>query len=168
MFPSLRNLNLMFLLSALLIAGVPVHAEDIDIFVGGTGAATSKPNLLLVLDNTANWSRNDQHWLPKGTTQGQAEVQAIRNVLTNLTGKVNVGVMMYATQGSQNDNGYVRHALRFLDDSNQKFLTEKLDRVWDNINSPDEKRQAGPKYGYLFHDVYNYLGGSAALEGQCH
>ena len=165
MFPSLRNLNLMFLLSALLIAGVPVHAEDIDIFVGGTGAATSKPNLLLVLDNTANWSRNDQHWLPKGTTQGQAEVQAIRNVLTNLTGKVNVGVMMYATQGSQNDNGYVRHALRFLDDSNQKFLTEKLDRVWDNINSPDEKRQAGPKYGYLFHDVYNYLGGSAALEG---
>lgn len=78
MLPSLRNLGLMSLIPALLIAGVPVHAEDIDIFVGGTGAATSNPNLLFVLDNTGNWSRNDQHWLPKGTTQGQAEVQADR------------------------------------------------------------------------------------------
>ncbi len=165
MLTSLRNLGLTSLIPALLIACLPVHAEDIDIFVGGTGAATSKPNLLFVLDNTANWSRNDQHWLPQGTTQGQAEVRAIRNVLTNLTGKVNVGVMMYATNEPNVNSGYVRHALQFLDASNQETLTDQLDRVWDNINSGDEKRNANPRYGYLFHDVYNYLGGSAALEG---
>ncbi|CRI67319.1 putative type 4 fimbrial biogenesis pily1-related protein signal peptide [Thiocapsa sp. KS1] len=150
--------------SALLILAAPLgHSEDIDIFVGGTGTATSKPNVLFVLDNTSNWSRNDQHWQPQGTTQGQAEVRAIRNALSNLTNKVNVGLMMYSTVGGQNDNGYVRHALRLLDSGAQTALTAKLDRIYDHINNSDEKRQAGAEYGYLFQDVYNYLSGRHSL-----
>ncbi len=149
---------------AMLLAHPAIFAEDIDIFVGGTGAQTAKPNILFVLDNSANWSRNDQHWLPKGTSQGQAEARAIRNALGGLTGKVNVGLMMYVTQGSQNDNAYVRHAIKELNTTNQSALNTKLDRIYNNINAPDEKRQSGPKYGYLMHDVYNYLAGRTSLD----
>jgi type IV pilus assembly protein PilY1 len=146
------------------VTSLPIQAEDIDIFVGGTGGRTSQPNILFVLDNSANWSRNDQHWLPAGVTQGQAEVRAIRNALAGLTGKANVGLMMYATRGNHNDNGYVRHALKPLSSTHQNALNSKLDRIYDNIETPTEKRQSNPKYGYLLHDVYNYLTGSRAVD----
>lgn len=159
----IRSTWLFGLSISLTLTGVPLQAEDIDIFVGGTGAQTSMPNILFVLDNSANWSRNDQHWEPKGVTQGQAEVLAIKNALAGLTGKVNVGLMMYVTQGSHNDNAYVRHALKLLSTTNQTALNAKLDQIYANINAPIEKRQANPKFGYLMNDAYNYLAGRSSL-----
>lgn len=159
----MRLQRLLGLSLGLMFSGAAPQAEDIDIFVGGTGAQTSMPNILFVLDNSANWSRNDQHWEPKGVTQGQAEVRAIKNTLAGLTGKVNVGLMMYVTQGSHNDNAYVRHALQLLSTTNQTALNAKLDQIDANINAPIEKRQANPKFGYLMNDAYNYLAGRSAL-----
>ena len=40
-------------------------AEDIDLFASGLasgGAASSLPNVIFVLDNTSNWSRQSQKW----------------------------------------------------------------------------------------------------------
>ena len=53
-------------------------AEDIDLFASGLvngAAAASVPNVIFVLDNTSNWSRESQKW-PDGT-QDQSEVRAI-------------------------------------------------------------------------------------------
>ena len=57
-------------------------AEDIDLFASGlvdSSAAAELPNVIFVLDNTSNWSRQSQKW-PEAT-QGQSEVRAIRRTL---------------------------------------------------------------------------------------
>ena len=55
-------------------------AEDIDIFVGSSGGSASSSNVLIVLDNTSNWSANNQGWAG-GITQGQAEVNALKQLI---------------------------------------------------------------------------------------
>jgi type IV pilus assembly protein PilY1 len=142
-------------------------AEDIDIFVGrSSDASASRPNLLIVLDNTSNWARHSQQW-PGGLQQGQSEVRAIRNALAGLEGRVNVGLMEYVTEGDANDNGgYIRHALKPLDAATREILNGKLVAIDVGINDPVEKRNANEEYGFLMHDVYEYLnGGFAAHDG---
>ncbi|MCK7574687.1 MAG: hypothetical protein MZV65_01420 [Chromatiales bacterium] len=126
-----------------LLAASPLPAEDIDIFVGGSGTvSSSRPNVLIVLDNTSNWARQSQKW-PGGLTQGQSEVRAIRNSLAKVVDKVNVGLLMFVTQGNANDNGgYVRHHLQIFDDGQKTIFDAKLDAIFDDINSPIEKRNS--------------------------
>jgi hypothetical protein len=42
-------------------ACMPALADDIDIYASGSTTATI-PNILLFLDNTSNWSANNQAW----------------------------------------------------------------------------------------------------------
>lgn len=138
------------------------QAEDIDIFVGGQ-ADSSLPNVIFVLDNTSNWARQSQQW-PGGIQQGQAEVRAIRNALTGLANKVNVGIVEFTTQGTANqDGGYARFALQKLTETSQDALNARLDAIYANINGTIEKRNSGTPYGNLMYDVYNYLGGFSAM-----
>ena len=91
-------------------------ADDTDIFAGGSGGSVANPNVLIIIDNTSNWSSQSQHW-PGGVTQGQAELQAMKTVIANLGGgptvdaQVNVGLMMFAS-GSNGRLGDMRYALR--------------------------------------------------------
>jgi hypothetical protein len=92
-------------------------AEDIDLFASGLvngAAASAVPNVIFVLDNTSNWSRQSQQW-PDGK-QGESEVQAIYDLLDELRvqGKnLNVALMEFTTGGTANqDGGYVRHKLQ--------------------------------------------------------
>jgi type IV pilus assembly protein PilY1 len=149
-----------YLLPVLMGLSIPLaHAEDIDIFIGGAGSAAGKPNVIILLDNTSNWARQSQKW-PGGLQQGQAEVRAIKNVLKGLTGKINLGVLEFVSQGNANDNGaYVRMAVKELTAANQAILEAKLDAIYAGINTPIEKRNANEEYGNLISDVYNYLGG---------
>lgn len=140
------------------------QAEDIDIFVGGQTDA-SLPNVIFVLDNTSNWARQSQDW-PGGIQQGQAEVRAIRDALSGLANKVNVGVVEFTTQGTANeDGGYLRFALQKLTETSQATLNSRLDTIYADINGTIEKRNSGTPYGNLMRDVYNYLGGLSATHG---
>lgn len=147
---------------ALLLCG-SVMAEDIDIFVGGDAADSSLPNVIFVLDNTANWSRQSQKW-PGDLTQGQAEVRAIRDALGGVVGKVNVGLIEFRTGSGYLDGGYVRFALQPFTSASQAALNAIVDQISAGINTPEEKRNAGAPFGELMHDVYNYLGGVQATE----
>jgi type IV pilus assembly protein PilY1 len=73
-------------LAATLIAGVlnmPVaQADDIDIFIGSTSGGGT-PNVMFLVDNSSNWSKASQKW-PDQATQGQAELDAIVRISTNL------------------------------------------------------------------------------------
>src|SRR5450830_132520 len=74
-------------------------AEDIDIFTGASAGTSQNPNILIVIDNTSNWSRQSQQW-PGGNTQGQAEADAIKTVVNALGSKgtnVNIGLMEFVT-----------------------------------------------------------------------
>ena len=139
------------------------QAEDIDLFASGLAsgaAASSLPNVIFVLDNTSNWSRESQKW-PDGT-QGQSEVQAIQTTLERLLGQgkdLNVGLLEFTTDGNANqDGGYVRFDLQRLSD-NATALFSILQDIDQGINDPDEKRNSNSSYGNLASDLYAYLAG---------
>jgi hypothetical protein len=137
-------------------------AEDIDIFTGTSGGTSVNPRILIVLDNTANWSRQSQQW-PGGLQQGQSEARAIRNLLPALDGGVSLGLMEFVTGGNANDDGgFIRSAIRPLDATAKASFGARLDTIYNGINSPDEKHNANTPYGNLMFDVYNYFAGADA------
>ena len=104
----------------LALTGATALAEDIDLFASGLAngaAASSLPNVIFVLDNTSNWSRQSQKW-PGGGTQGQSEVRAIKNTLATVLNQdkdLNVALIEFTTNGNANqDGGYVRFDLQPL------------------------------------------------------
>ena len=124
------------------------RAEDIDLFVQPAGAATGIPNVLLVLDNTANWGR---------TVDGQAiwinELQALLTTLTNLpvnddgTAVVRVGVMMFTETGNPNNNiagGYIRAAIRDMTRPTRPCTWPCSPATTSTPTSPTTARQASP------------------------
>ncbi|MGJ7917903.1 pilus assembly protein [Massilia sp. LXY-6] len=146
------------------LAGTPViaAADDIDIFTGASAGTAINPRILIVLDNTSNWARQSQQW-PGGLQQGQSEASAISKLLLtpNMNSSVNLGLMEFVTGGNANDNGgFIRSAIRPLDDTAKKSFTDKLNTIYAGVNSPDEKRNSNTPYGNLMYDVYNYFAGA--------
>ncbi len=147
---------------ALALLPTPAGADDIDIFTGASAGARLNPRILIVLDNTSNWARQNQKW-PGGATQGQSEVNAIKRVLNELDGTISLGMMEFVTGGNANDDGgFVRYAIRPMDATNKTAFGTHLTTIYNNINSPDEKRNSNTSYGNLMYDVYNYFAGASA------
>ena len=75
-------------LALTLCSPVP-HAEDIDLFIGTQASSNGLPNVLFIVDNTANWNQAFSN-----------EMAALANTFNNLplnadgTAKFNVGVML--------------------------------------------------------------------------
>jgi type IV pilus assembly protein PilY1 len=118
------------LAGSLVIGHGSALAEDIDLFVQPSGAVTGIPNVLIVLDNTANWGR---------TVDGQAiwinELAALINTLNSLpvnddgSALLRVGVMMFNETGSPNNNiggGYIRAAVRDMTAANKALYGDLL------------------------------------------
>ena len=152
------------LLAGAALAPTAAFGDDIDIFTGASAGSAANPRILVVLDNTSNWSRKGQQW-PSGITQGQAEMNALKKVVANLNANVNFGIMEFVTGkgGTGISGGYVRHAVAPMTDANKTALTAKLTTIYNNIESSDEKADSSSKYGDLMYDVYNYLAGANSL-----
>lgn len=180
-------------ISKILLIGLLSHsgaqAEDIDLFASGfsdDGVTNAIPNVLLVLDNTSNWSRQNQQWPERAIcpdsdpfcdcdqpssqctvvdeAQGQAEVAAIKAALAAIGEELNIGVLEFTTDGNANeDGGYVRFDMQRVgvasDNEARLELYGILDDIYTNVEDPIEKRSSGTAYGNLIYDVYNYLAG---------
>ena len=155
------NLRRMWSLAATalvaLTLGPIVAAEDIDIFVGGAGGA-STANVLIILDNTSNWSRNDQQW-PGGDKQGQSELLAIKAAVATLDATVNVGFMMFTDNASGREGGYIRYAMRPMNPTNRAALQALLQKAYDDFSTPQEKSASSANYSGVLFDAYKYFGG---------
>lgn len=137
-----------------------VGADDIDIFLGLSGSGATNPNVLIVLDNTSNWARQSQQW-PGGLQQGQSEARAISTVLDSIGSDYNLGLMEFVTRGNANDDGgFIRYPALAMTDANKAALKSQLTAIFDNITSPNEKRNSNTPYGNLMYDVYNYYAGA--------
>ncbi len=169
--------------------GMPVWqaaAEDIDLFVGGTGVNTN-PNILVIMDNSANWSAANQHW-PGGVKQGQSELRALRTVLNEIrpndstSSQVNLGLMMMTPVGSDIQGGYLRFHVRPMtqaytdalrgiigDDTctDGDYLVPALPSgsavpipqcIYKNFDSSLEKAASSEYSGALF-EAFKYFGG---------
>lgn len=159
--------------ASLAAAPMMAAADDIDIFTGASAGAAANPRILIVLDNTSNWSRQSQKW-PNGASQGQSEAHAIQQVLNNLDGTVSLGLMEFVTGGNANqDGGFIRSAVKPMSGTidpdplkssgNKSAFNNRLTTIYNNINSPDEKRNSNASYGNLMYDAYNYYAGANSL-----
>lgn len=152
------------------------HAEDIDIYAAPR-ANSDNPNVLIVIDNSANWNRNDQAW-PGGIKQGQAELNAIRTVINELGADINVGLMMLTEgSGTNVDGGYVRFDIRPMDSTNKTAFRQQLGNpagcaagansvsttpncIYQNFNSNAEQVGSGrSNYSHALFEAFKYFGG---------
>jgi hypothetical protein len=120
---------------ALALGATPVMqatAEDIDLFVSAAAVAATNPNVLIILDNSANWNSNSQHWpTPAGESgpfkQGESELRAIKAILKDLDPKnprVNLGLMML--RKGDNNSAFLRYAIRQMDETNLPGFVELI------------------------------------------
>jgi Tfp pilus tip-associated adhesin PilY1 len=158
-------------------------AEDIDLFVSAAAVAATNPNVLIVLDNSANWNSNSQHWpTPAGESgpfkQGESELRAIKAILNDLDPKnprVNLGLMMLRRAG--NDSGFLRYAIRPMDETNLPGFVELIGSPtcpagMNSVNGTDncilknfsgtgveQVSTAAIDYSAAMFETYKYFGG---------
>src|SRR5689334_22309970 len=125
------------LTGALVFSSFQASSEDIDIFTVDESNVVAKPNVLFVLDNSANWSRNSQGW-PGGEVQGQSEADAIRTVIQEVDDDVNIGLMEFVTGGSASDqdSAFIRYHIRPMTTANKATLSGHMTTIYGNINDP--------------------------------
>jgi type IV pilus assembly protein PilY1 len=132
-----------------LVAG----AEDIDLFMLPTPEGTDKPNVLIIVDNTANWN-----------TAFANEMAALAETFAALPAdKFRIGIMFAAETGSPNNSipgGYVRAAMRLMTaDTKIKYknLITSLDKLNDKGN--------GGQSSLVMAEAYRYLSGGVPYSG---
>ena len=141
---------------------LPSRADDTDLFNQPPGTNPPAPNILFILDNTANWSRASQKWVGSATA-GDAEILAIKNFVAGLTKPANVGLMEYTVTGQA--GGYVRYGVRDMTvAANNTALQNILSGI--SVNSPAEKvNQSSGSIANTLYEAWLYLKGSASWAG---
>ncbi|MBC8023733.1 MAG: hypothetical protein H7Y14_11470 [Burkholderiales bacterium] len=161
---ALRRLVAATLTAALALSSPSrLMAEDIDIFTAAPPDG-AKPNILVVIDNSANWSStlstNACASTPGGNmnenTMFAAEMCALYKVVGGLNDKVRVGLMMFTEGG---DNGaYVRFAIRDMNDTNKKALQDILTKM-DRSTGTGDGTGANQPYARTMFEAFKYFGG---------
>ena len=142
-------------LVATLIVAAPAQAQytsDIDIY-SGPNVVGDVPNVLIVLDNTANWNS-------AFTNEIAALVSTFNGLSVN---RFRVGLMMFTETGSgdsNTDGGYVRSAVRLLDTNYQT----KLQNLLNSLKVNDDKSNSG-KASLTMAEAYYYFAGIAPYAG---
>lgn len=120
-------------------------AEDIDLFIGAQAGSGDQPQVLFIIDNTANWTQAFDN-----------EMSALRNVFSTLPAdKVQVGVMFAAETSSSDSNvqgGYVRAAIRPMSAANKPLyaaMFSAMDVGKDKGNSGQSSLVMAEAYRYL-------------------
>ena len=155
-----------------------VRAEDIDLFVSAATASTANnPNVLIIIDNSANWSAASQHWTSPNPSenpfkQGQSELRALRTVIQESTDKVNIGLMMF--RGGSVDGTYVRAAMRTMDATHRGNLAALIGDgscvdgaggngtpkcIFKNFDGSEKTATADIDYGAAMFEAFKYFGG---------
>ncbi|HUQ75067.1 MAG TPA: PilC/PilY family type IV pilus protein [Burkholderiales bacterium] len=169
-----RSSLLPTVLAAALIAA-PAHralAEDIDLFVASSTSTAANPNILFIVDNTANWDSNSQHF--PGLKMGEAELRSLYNLVNEVSDKVNVGLMML-TAGAP-DGAYVRFHVSQMTTANKSALqtligdstcvagtepvTGTAKCIFKNFSTPGEKiNTSSGNYSAALFEAFKYFGG---------
>ena len=158
-FPT--RLTATFASVALALAGTSAaFAEDIDIFTAGAGT-TSKPNVLIILDNSSNWSaafgaNTCNTGNMAASTKFASEMCALKNVIGGLDANVRVGLMMFPESGI--NGGYVRYAIRDMTPQNKTAFQDMVSNFVNNGVGTDNSGSNQP-YGKVMFEAFKYFGG---------
>ena len=95
----LRDILLLTLVPLITLAGSASRAQDVELFGGLNPASTTLPNVLIIVDNTANWNTT-----VAGTQAWDPELQALSNTIQGLNARglgssIRVGLMLLTPGG---------------------------------------------------------------------
>ncbi|MGD8478397.1 MAG: PilC/PilY family type IV pilus protein, partial [Burkholderiales bacterium] len=138
-------------------ATVPAYAfdpvnDDTDLFLANPVYSNPKPNILIFLDNTANWN-----------TRFSNEMTALATVFSGLTDNFNVGLMLYTETGAGNggpDGAYVRAAVREMTATN-RVLMSSLVNSFDILGDKGNNATVS----LAMYEAYAYFAGEEARSG---
>lgn len=146
-------------------------ADDIDIFVGSSGGKADAPNVIFLIDNGPNWSRQAQKWPDNGGTQGAAELAAASGVLNSISAAqpMNVGLaMLNEVNSGGGGGGYIRFGARDMSiAANRTALQNIMTYIAANTTSPSEKvgGMANKDEAAGLYEVYKYYNGLTPFTG---
>jgi Tfp pilus tip-associated adhesin PilY1 len=181
----LKNMNLATLKKTIVPIGMlfvacAASADDIDIYANAPSSNQDAPNVLIYLDNTANWSQSFA-----SSTKFAAEKVALAQVINALTTQFNLGLMMATETGSPNtntDGGYVRFAIQPMSNSDGSATnarnclltmigatpatpcTGSGTTYYTNLDENNDKSNGG-KAGKTMGEAYYYFKGANAYAG---
>jgi len=155
-------------LAFMALASNALHAEDIDLYYGGTTGGDA--NILFVLDNESNWSATMGGTLPSNLStvancndssyycaQKYALISLLQKTKADgsyfLADTIGVGIMMY---GSGNNKGsYVRFGIRKMTAANRAALIQVL----RNLDVLIDKGSSQQDFGLVMWEAFKYFGG---------
>jgi type IV pilus assembly protein PilY1 len=151
------------LTAALAFATAASHAEDIDLFVGSPPTQQALPNVLFIIDNTANWGGQNTS-LPFANEKS-ALVNTFANLPVNPNGsaRFNVGVMFANETGNPNNNvtgGVVRAAIRPMNSANKA----KYAALFNTLDAGLDKGNGGIS-SLVMAEAFRYFTGGAPHGG---
>ena len=126
--------------------------EDTDLFLVNPVVSAARPNVLIALDNTANWNN-----------PFAVEKEALATVVNGLSDQFNVGLMLFPQTGSPNDNidgAFVRFGVRQMTDTNKQALAQLVNDF--HINN-DKGNNA--TFSLMMYEAYAYYAGIQARAG---
>lgn len=159
----LKNIPLALTALCLFGATATPRADDIDLYTGGPAVSGGVANVLIVLDNTSNFSASNQGWTDSGGSniaQGEVEADTISTVVGSLPDSVNVGVKMFADEGG----GYPIYAVRPMSVANKTVFQAVAAMVKANVGAPAYKGPTSAQYGDLLNSAYRYFNGFARFK----
>lgn len=143
------------LVGLFLLLNSAARAEDTDIFLANPGATTVPPNVLIILDNTANWAGTLEGSGAGSVKKFDAEVAALKTVLASLDpDTINLGLMLLTKDGSE-EGAYPRYAVRRMTSSNITNLTALISSL--DVNA--DKTAGTAPYGVAMFEAFKYFGG---------
>ena len=135
----------------------PVN-DDTDIFLANPAYDAIRPNIVIFVDNTANWGQSAD-----GADKFTHEKSALVSVINDLTAEFNVGLGMFTETGGSNagePGGYIRYAVRQMTDTNKQKLTELIGAL-----SESGDRANGARWSLGMMELYRYYAGLTAYAG---
>ncbi len=136
----------------------PVN-DDTDIFLANPSFTATRPNVLVFLDNTANWSQASG-----GTTKYIAVRSALNAVMNGVvTDNFNVGLSLFVETGSPNNNtdgAYLRYGIRQMTATNKAVFTSLVSALDENGDKGNNAT-----YSLAMGEMYRYFAGISSYAG---
>jgi type IV pilus assembly protein PilY1 len=144
----------------------PVN-DDTDIFLQNPAYIAARPNVLIFVDNTANWGQSAD-----GTTKFQGVRTALTSVLNSVVNDTfNVGLAMFVETGGSNvgllnEGSYVRYGIRQMSGT-AADVTSNKGRLVAILNALDETadKSNAARYSTALTEVLNYFAGLPSYTG---
>lgn len=157
-----KSINVILTIAALSGASI-TQAEDTDIFTVNPNISSQRPNVLIIVDNTANWN-----------TVFDAEKTALVSTFTGLTDQFNVGIEFFTnandkettavSSSSINKGAYIRAAIRQMTSGNRTKYADLINALTSATGAGGDGGDA-PFFGLAMAEAYYYFKGTTQYAG---